>query len=150
MIANSNEAADDKAKKEDMINLLKNIEMEVRSTDQFQLKNKKYEEENLILKQQLEKSEQKPETKDESCILQLRREIDILKAREEEAAEQVAKSVKVAEQIRQQKSEAEFEIEQLSSTVERQQVRIRSLIKEQVKKTKNDNPSMPTTTYIYT
>ena len=65
-------------------------------------------------------------------------EIENLKAREAEAAEQVQKSVKVAEQIRQQKTEAEFEIGQLSSQVERQQVRIRSSIEEQVCKVEEE------------
>ena len=46
--------------------------------------------------------------------------------------------MKVAEQIRQQKTEAEFEIGQLSSQVERQQVRIRSLIEEQVCKVEEE------------
>ena len=103
--------------------------------------NKKYQEENLILKQQLSKTEKNTVTADESSstlIANLRKEVDILKAREAEAAEQVQKSVKVAEQIRQQKSEAEFEIGQLSSQVERQQVRIRSLIEEQVSKVEEE------------
>ena len=46
--------------------------------------------------------------------------------------------MKVSEQIRQQKTEAEFEIGQLSSQVERQQVRIRSLIEEQVCKVEEE------------
>ena len=44
------------------------------------------------------------------------------------------RSIKVAEQIKQQKTEAEFEISQLSGQVERQQQRIRTLIEQQVSK----------------
>ena len=135
LVANSNEAAEDNAKKEEMMKMLKNLEAEVKSREQFQVENKKYQEENLILKQQLHKNVlNTPNAAAESCVPQLRKEIENLKAREAEAAKQVQKSVKVAEQIRQQKTEAEFEIGQLSSQVERQQVRIRSLIEEQVKK----------------
>lgn len=147
LVANSNEAADDKAKKEEMMKMLKSLESEVKSRDQFQLENKKYQEENLILKQQLSKTEKNTVTADESSstlIANLRKEVDILKAREAEAAEQVQKSVKVAEQIRQQKSEAEFEIGQLSSQVERQQVRIRSLIEEQVSKVEEERGKVHT------
>jgi hypothetical protein len=93
----------------------------------------------LVLKQQLHNNVlNTPNAAAESCVAQLRKEIDNLKAREAEAAEQVQKSVKVAEQIRQQKTEAEFEIGQLSSQVERQQVRIRSLIEEQVCKVEEE------------
>ena len=68
----------------------------------------------------------------------MKNEVEVLKAREAEAAEQVQKSVKVAEQIRQQKTEAEFEIGQLSSQVERQQARIRTLIEDQVTKVEEE------------
>ena len=45
---------------------------------------------------------------------------------------QVQRSVAVAEQIKQQKAEAELEAGQLAGQVERQQLRIRQLIEEQV------------------
>ena len=119
--------------------MLKILEAEVKLREQFQVENKKYQEENLILQQQLHKNVlNTSNAAAESCVPQLRKEIESLKAREAEAAEQVQKSVKVAEQIRQQKTEAEFEIGQLSSQVERQQVRIRSLIEEQVCKVEEE------------
>ena len=111
----------------------------MKSGKQSQIENKRYQDENLILKQQLQKNVINTANESaESCVPQLRKEIENLKAREAEAAEQVQKSVKVAEQIRQQKTEAEFEIGQLSSQVERQQVRIRSLIEEQVCKVEEE------------
>ena len=64
--------------------------------------------------------------------------VSVLRVREVEAAEQVQRSIKVAEQIKQQKTEAEFEISQLSSQVERQQLRIRALIEEQVTKVEEE------------
>ena len=122
-----------------MVQMLKNLETQVKSRDQFQLESKKYQEENLILKQQLNRNDKNtPNAASESLVADLRKEVENLKAREAEAAEQVQKSVKVAEQIRQHKSEAEFEVGQLSSQVERQQVRIRSLIEEQVNKVEEE------------
>ena len=139
LIENSNEAAEDKAKKEEMLNMLRSLELEMKSAEQFQFQNKKYQEENFVLKQQLERSEKKPKNnEDDNCVIQLKNEVEVLKAREAEAAEQVQKSVKVAEQIRQQKTEAEFEIGQLSSQVERQQARIRTLIEDQVTKVEEE------------
>ena len=68
----------------------------------------------------------------------MREELEVVRGREAEAAEQVQRSIKVAEQIKQQKTEAEFEVSQLSSQVERQQQRIRALIEEQVTKVEEE------------
>merc|ERR1711892_632461 len=111
LVANSNEANEDKAKKEEMVKILKNLETQIKSRDQFQLESKKYQEENLILKQQLNRNDKNtPNAASDSLVADLRKQVENLKAREAEAAEQVQKSVKVAEQIRQHKSEAEFEV----------------------------------------
>ena len=89
MVANCNEAADDKAKKEKMMNLIKNLEAEMKSGEQFQLENKRYQEENLVLKQQLHNNVlNTPNAAAESCVPQLKKEIESLKAQETEAAEQ--------------------------------------------------------------
>ena len=132
-----------------MVQMLKNLETQVKSRDQFQLESKKYQEENLILKQQLNRNDKNtPNAASESLVADLRKQVENLKAREAEAAEQVQKSVKVAEQIRQHKSEAEFEVGQLSSHVERQQVRIRSLIEEQVNKVEEERDKFKFFLYI--
>ena len=68
----------------------------------------------------------------------MREELEVVRGREAEAAEQVQRSIKVAEQIKQQKTEAEFEVSQLSGQVERQQQRIRTLIEEQVTKVEEE------------
>ena len=81
LVANSNEASEDKAKKEEMMNMLKHLEAEMKSGEQFQVENKKYQEENLILKQQLHKNVlNAPNVAAASSVPQLRKEIENLKA----------------------------------------------------------------------
>jgi hypothetical protein len=61
--------------------MLKNLEAEVKLREQFQVKNKKYQEENLILQQQLHKNVLNTSNDAaEPCVPQLRKEIDNLKA----------------------------------------------------------------------
>ena len=130
LISNGNE---DKLKKQEMFNLIKTIETDVKSVDKS---NNKYQEENNMLKQKLDKCE------DDVFVRKLKNEVEMLRVREAEAAEQVQRSLKVAEQIRQQKSEAEFEVGQLSGQVERQQHKIRSLIEEQVSKVNEERTAI--------
>jgi len=63
-------------------------------------------------------------------LKRLRRDLEAVKAREEEAAEQVKRSVQAAEQLKMEKGEREYELSQAKVTVERQQGRIRALIDE--------------------
>lgn len=64
----------------------------------------------------------------------MRNDLEDVKRTEAEAVEQVKRSVQVAEQLRMEKSEMEYEISQMKMQVERQQGKIRSLIEEQVTK----------------
>ncbi len=66
-------------------------------------------------------------------LQRLRIEVEEVRTREEEAAEEVKRSVQVAEQLRMEKAEMDYEIGQLKIQVDRQQQRIRTLIEEQVK-----------------
>merc|ERR1711915_177115 len=139
LVANSNEAAEEKSKKDELIELLKHLDTTMKTRDNVQIENMKFQEENTVLRQKISETKESSQDQDnERCISELRKEVEFLKARESEAAEQVQKSVKIAEQIKQQKSEAEFEIEQLSGQVERQQGKIRSLIEEQVNKVEEE------------
>ena len=132
LIANSQE---DKTKKEDMVGLIKNIEaqMKLSSSD----RNEKQLEENKQLRQKLA-----TQVDESEAVKRLRDELEVLRLRESEAAEQVQRSIKVAEQIKQHKSEAEFEVGQLRGQVERQQVRIRGLIEEQVNKIEEERQNI--------
>ena len=132
LIANSQ---DDKTKKDEMFGLIKNIEAEMKiSTAE---NNDKQQEENKQLRQKLATHVDEGE-----AIKRLREELEVLRVRESEAAEQVQRSIKVAEQIKQQKTEAEFEVGQLRGQVERQQVRIRGLIEEQVAKVEEERQNI--------
>ena len=99
LISNGNE---DKLKKEEIFGLIQNIEVEIKQTDRV-VKSK--EEENIFLKQRLD-----AKIDESSNVKKLKEEIEVLKQKEAEAADQVQKSIKVAEHIRQQKSESEFEV----------------------------------------
>ena len=132
LIANSN---DDKAKKDDMIGLIKNIETQMKKSSADNTDKQK--EENKQLRQKLASQVDESE-----AMKRLREELEVLRVRESEAAEQVQRSIKVAEQIKQHKSEAEFEVGQLRGQVERQQVRIRGLIEEQVAKVEEERQTI--------
>ena len=132
LIANSNE---DQAKKEEIVNLIKNIETEVKIVPV--VKSSKIPEDTKDVKLKVESQNEDPE-----AVKKLREELENLRLRESEAAEQVQRSIKVAEQIKQQKSEAEFEVGQLSGQVERQQARIRSLIEDQVNKVEEERTAI--------
>ena len=132
LIANSNE---DQAKKEEIVNLIKNIETEVKTVPV--MKSSKIPEDTKDVKLKVESQNEDPE-----AVKKLREELENLRLRESEAAEQVQRSIKVAEQIKQQKSEAEFEVGQLSGQVERQQARIRSLIEDQVNKVEEERTAI--------
>ena len=132
LIANSNE---DQAKKEEIVNLIKNIETEVKTVPV--VKSSKIPEDTKDVKLKVESQNEDPE-----AVKKLREELENLRLRESEAAEQVQRSIKVAEQIKQQKSEAEFEVGQLSGQVERQQARIRSLIEDQVNKVEEERTAI--------
>ena len=71
-------------------------------------------------------------------IEDLKQQLQTLKVREEEAVTQVSKSLQVAEQMRSEKAETQFEVNQLSAQVDRQQQRIRNLIEEQVMKVEEE------------
>ena len=103
--------------KEEMLQLIKNIEQTVKST---------------------EASREAQSSGAGEEVRKVREELEVVRLREAEAAEQVQRSIKVAEQIKQQKTEAEFEISQLTGQVERQQQRIRALIEEQVSKVEEE------------
>ena len=103
--------------KEEMLQLIKNIEQTVKTTEGSR------EAQSSVTGEEMRK---------------MREELEVVRVREAEAAEQVQRSIKVAEQIKQQKTEAEFEISQLSGQVERQQQRIRTLIEEQVSKVEEE------------
>ena len=103
--------------KEEMLQLIKNIEQTVKTTEGSR------EAQSSVTGEEMRK---------------MREELEVVRVREAEAAEQVQRSIKVAEQIKQQKTEAEFEISQLSGQVERQQQRIRTLIEEQVTKVEEE------------
>ena len=128
LIANSQ---DDKTKKDEMFGLIKNIEAEMKLSSAEN--NDKQQEENRELRQKLASH-----VDESDAIRRLREELEVLRVRESEAAEQVQRSIKVAEQIKQHKTEAEFEVGQLRGQVERQQVRIRGLIEEQVAKVEEE------------
>lgn len=68
------------------------------------------------------------------ALKRVRAEAEDVRRHENEAVEQVQRSIQAAEQLRMEKSELEYEIEQLKLQVERQQTRIRTLIEEQVVK----------------
>ena len=120
LVTNTNE---DQSKREEMMQLIKNIEIQVKTAD------KNTERQNC-------------EAEGGEAVKKVREELEVLRLREAEAAEQVQRSIKVAEQIKQQKTEAEFEVSQLSSQVERQQLRIRTLIEEQVTKVEEERVSI--------
>lgn len=63
----------------------------------------------------------------------MKQDLDLVKRREEEAVEQVKRSVQAAEQLRMEKTEVEYELAQVKLQVDRQQQRIRTLIEEQVR-----------------
>ena len=79
----------------------------------------KFKQDNVLLSEALKK---------------VRDETEEVRKREDEAVEQVKNSVQVAEQLRMEKTEMEYEIGQLKLQIERQQARIRVLIEEQVVK----------------
>ena len=120
LLTNSTE---DQGKNEEMMELIKNIEHQVKSTDKS-----------------TEKQNCEPEGSE--AVRKMKEELEVLRVREAEAAEQVQRSIKVAEQIKQQKTEAEFEVSQLTGQVERQQLRIRALIEEQVTKVEEERGEM--------
>ncbi|XP_059092394.1 serologically defined colon cancer antigen 8 homolog [Tigriopus californicus] len=68
------------------------------------------------------------------ALKQMRAEAEDVRQHENEAVEQVQRSIQAAEQLKMEKTELEYEIEQLKLQVERQQTRIRALIEEQVVK----------------
>ena len=82
----------------------------------------KFKQDNVLLSEALKK---------------VRDEAEEVRKREDEAVEQVKNSVQVAEQLRMEKTEMEYEIGQLKMQIERQQARIRVLIEEQVVKVAN-------------
>ena len=132
LIANSQ---DDKSKKEDIVGLIRAIEAQMKTSSEDN--DVKHREENKQLRPKLV-------SQGDECdiIKRLREELEMLRVRESEAAEQVQRSIKVAEQIKQHKSEAEFEVGQLRGQVERQQARIRSLIEEQVAKVEEEQANI--------
>ena len=123
--------AEDKTKRQEMFNLIKSIELDVRLSDK-----NKHQEENQALRQKQERSE------DAEMMKKMKEELEVLRVREAEAAEQVQRSIKVAETIRQQKTESELEVNQLTGQVERQQHKIRSLIEEQVNKVNEERAAI--------
>ena len=132
---------------EQLLRRLQAMEVEVRGSEERQeeLRHREEEarrrdEENRQLKEQL-KSVACPDGETE-LVVKLRVEVSSLQAKEAEAAEQVARSVGVAEQLGAAKAEAEFEAGQLRSQVERQQGRIRGLIEEQCSKVEEEREAM--------
>ena len=73
-----------------------------------------------------------------NALKNMRTEFEEVKNREAEAAEQVKRSLQVAEQLRMEKSEVEYELDQMKLQIDRQQGRIRALIEEQVTKTEEE------------
>ncbi len=63
-----------------------------------------------------------------------REETEVIRVREEEAVEQVKRSIQAAEQLKMEKSELEYELGQIKMQMERQQARIRGLMEDQVNK----------------
>uniref|UniRef100_A0A0K2TDK5 Uncharacterized protein n=1 Tax=Lepeophtheirus salmonis TaxID=72036 RepID=A0A0K2TDK5_LEPSM len=104
--------------------------------------------ENFALKKKVEAIQESEKLKEQSLrkeisvlsesLNHLRSEFDEVTRRESEAVEQVKRSVEVAEQVRLEKTDLEFEIGQLKLQIERQQARIRSLIEEQVIKSEEE------------
>ena len=107
----------DMTNKEEMFQLIRNIEQTVRTTEGGR------EAQSSVTGEEMRK---------------VREELEVVREREAEAAQQVQRSIKVAEQIKQQKTEAEFEVSQLAGEVERLQQRIRTLIEEQVTKVEEE------------
>ena len=129
--------------REELLTRLRGLELEVKSSEEARRREEEVRRREEEARQLREQSKTSSVPVSESpLVVELRGEVERLRTKEAEAADQVAKSVAVAEQLGAAKTEAEFEGTQLKAQVERQQGRIRGLIEEQCGKVEEERQAM--------